>query len=358
VEPPQLPRSVEDLDEWSVYADHLLTIGDPRGEGLASELALPAEPMPDQIAEFQARAHRPSTPHAYVAVTWCLDHVRTLELRSARSERLTRQLRLVGPPNGALAQATSLLRSPALSRLEELVIPVPGIIDHYYRRMFAAVPATCERATVWFGEPTPALVDDVFGMLPANVRELTLLGSSNYVATRALAGRFDVVTFPAARIEDRELWSVLDGAPNVTLRLHRARAQLHPRVILGEPGDAGLLDREGNGRVLQRPSLLRLQERFGVVPARAQVTRSLPEHYQVSGDGLPALQLARRGTAWTVRSLTDFAVDGVEVAANDIVPLPDGAEISSDRGPTRFLSHDLDARYRADIARYASAPAK
>ncbi|MBA2544284.1 MAG: hypothetical protein H0V17_31860, partial [Deltaproteobacteria bacterium] len=84
MEPPGLPRSVEDLDDWSVYADHLMTIGDPRGERIAFELAVPAEPTTDQLAAFQAQARRASHRDALIGMSWCLDHVRTLELRPAR----------------------------------------------------------------------------------------------------------------------------------------------------------------------------------------------------------------------------------------------------------------------------------
>jgi uncharacterized protein (TIGR02996 family) len=52
--PGRLPTNASELDEWSVYADYLQTRGDPRGELIAYELALPEVPEPPALRAFHA----------------------------------------------------------------------------------------------------------------------------------------------------------------------------------------------------------------------------------------------------------------------------------------------------------------
>lgn len=74
--PARLPIAAEDFDEWSVYADWLQACGDPRGEPIALELAMPEAPDPDQLAAFHACA--PTAPGYGVEVTFALGYVHTL----------------------------------------------------------------------------------------------------------------------------------------------------------------------------------------------------------------------------------------------------------------------------------------
>lgn len=360
-----------------MYADHLLTRGDPKGERLARELAVPATPTPEQLAAFRATAPRRGVqPHAAVALAWCLDHVRTLALRPERSPVMSRRWHVNAPSAGALASTHDLLRAPTLARLEELQLPLPARLDTDVRKLFGRLPPSCSRISLWWSAPTPAMLDDLVAMLPPHVRDLRLSGLQVGDVAHLATLRFDRIELPGAPPEDvLALWPILDAQPHLELVVHRIHARFHARSRLGDAADAGLVDLQDRpGRhlaanpsrliavdgplahVIPRRSLLELQDRFGVIPARAQVTRALPQHHQVvvghypPGHDAPAIQLARRGDAWTVRSLIDFALDGVAIAANQIVPLPDGSQLGVDGWRARFFARDLDARARAMLA--------
>lgn len=362
-----MPHTPADLDEWSVYADYLMTRGDPKGERIARELAIPAVPTPDQLAAFRAIAPRRGVqPDAAVSLAWCLDHVRVLRLRQPDLHHHWRPRR---PSPGALTNTYNLLRGPTLACLEHLEVPVPDRLDREYARLFARIPPTCRRVSLPCPDATPpAVIDELIGMLPSHVRELVLTSGSAALVARFATSRFDRIVLPQASSEVVvALWPVLDAQPHLVLEVRRVHARFHPRTRLGDARDAGLVDLQARpdhlvaidgplAHVIARRNPLELQDRFGVIPARAQVADTIPQHHQVEiGPSLPnhlapALQLARRGDRWTARSLIDFVIDGVAIAANQIVPLPDGAQLGVDGWRARFFARDLDARARAMLA--------
>ena len=81
-QPARLPATAEDLDAWAVYADHLMTIADPRGELIALELALPAECTRAQVADLHALAAPRCRLGGKTPIGWCLGHARTLFVKS------------------------------------------------------------------------------------------------------------------------------------------------------------------------------------------------------------------------------------------------------------------------------------
>lgn len=318
MEPPAtFPADEADLAEWAVYADDLLTRGDPRGELLAHELALPAAPEREAVAAFQALASRFCRQGGHAPIGWCLGHARTLTI-------VGWQPRFKGPAAvdaGTLANVHQLLLRPIGARLEQLgCVYTPREEPKAWRRVFSALPATCRRVSVTpIGEWSESDVDELVAWLPATVDELAIMLPR--VATRAHVARFVTDRFAVIELEQVRPDSVLEPqvaaafAATRTLRLRVDQLDLARRIAsdrcrVGSLSAAGLVTSRGIG-ILEPWSLLELQGRYGLVPVRAQRARLLPEDHALWIDvhghvgcgslhGAPP-DLVRRGTRWTIR---------------------------------------------------------
>lgn len=339
MDPDRLPVSEDDLGEWSVYADYLLTRGDPRGELLALELSLPASLDRAQVAAFHAVARRQYRRSLATPMTWCLGHIRTLDIPSLR-------LRAVGaafdgPSPSQLTRVRDLLRSPAGRLVERLSISYePQAWRAHWRRLFAALPPTCQTVCVGMRmfDPRPAAMEDLIAMLPPHVRTLELMLAAPYrpdvaVSAVAMRGPFDaVVLHTADPALLQRLSEVATAATIHVLAISRDRPLLG--WVLGREGDAAVAS-DTTARVLARPSWLELQDRFGPMPIRTQLARVLPEKYLPSPrwEGYDHASLVRRGDAWSFQQHEGEPTTNVR----------DGDRF----GDQTLITRDLDRRCRA-----------
>lgn len=288
--PDRLPTSEADLDEWSVYADALLAAGDPRGEALALELGLPAEPSDEQLAAFQAVAGRVPTRSKITALTWSLGHVAALEIGGRHQSAFA--------SDAVRTVAQRLVEEPRFQLLQSFGIWSP-VNDREWVLAIGRLPPTCTRVM------TRSLGDIAFGVLPPTVSEIdleSLEGGRPGAFGPLLDGRAATIGLPWLRTGDVEvLADLLDRAPAVRLRMSAFDARLPgDRCILGRPGDAALVAPGRVEAVFPRWTAQRHQDGRGVLPVRMQLAARLPEHH-THHDGFSTLRLLRTGEAWVHR---------------------------------------------------------
>jgi hypothetical protein len=351
--PAHLPATEADLAEWSVYADWLIEQGDPLGERLAFELALPALPDRDVIAAFHERVKRHYRPGGATPLAWCLGCVRTLAVepdmqRMARSAATTNR--------GAVAQAGDALRHPDYAVLESVSIAYDGSDERRWRKLFASLPASCTRMSLGLiGVFDDAAIAGTVAHIPGTVRDLTVYPVDRSRAVQAglapgniarfVDDRFDVVEIPATV---DELAAALARTDRVRIRMTRAEAALvDPRVVFGRPGDAALLQPARLRAVpVPRATLLAQQRRYGPIPARTQIARTLPEDHALGAwEGIITVyvggDLVRRGDDWTLRAPLQPSgresmatpmtrVDGAAITPGRAVAVGDGSRIAID----------------------------
>lgn len=362
VEAPTLPRTLDDLEDWSVYADHLLTIGDPLGERIVADLALPEMPTTEQLRAFRALVGRHTQSSQTMVRSWCLGLIRTLELRSRDNAGVFYL------EQGALAHARDVLRSRAASRLEELVIPTPKSEDTHYRRLLTALPASCTRVTITDLRSNADALEFVLDCLPPTVTELGLrLFKWSKAATCAVRDRFEVVDVALVKRMDEldDLVPALAFTKAVLVRIGAFHGLPPARLELGGPEDAAIvaLDPRPDRYVLgQPPKLVPVDARMAwTLPRDRAPVVTLPvrellaaetEIKSVCLDPDPAVEhprmtLRRRNGAWTAKSWAPLAIDEQEIALKTVVPIRDGArfEIGGRRGV--FFSRETDAQCRA-----------
>jgi hypothetical protein len=347
MEPPaRLPETEADLAEWSVYIDWLLQRGDRRGDLLALELALPADPTLQALGAWRGMARhvyrdRPTTP-----IGWCLGHVRTLGLGTP----------LGAPPisRSILGNAHGLMRSEPGWRVEHLEVLVDPDDDRRpWRRLFAGLPASCRRVTFKFTQWSAAWVAELIDLLPESVRELEV--SPQHVRVEAsgvprtsIGDRFDVVGFGGTVIDPplaEEIADALSRSHAVKVRVSSFAAPLPwDRCLLGGSGDGALLQPDLRaGFMLPRWTLLTLQRRFGPVPVRAQLAATLPEDHLIHG-----MHLVRRGSSWTLHRTASVQVHRAGAPLlPDIVPLLDGDHLAFRTAEYVFVAGDPTETVRA-----------
>ncbi len=367
---PALPRNEADLDEWSVYADELQSRGDPRGELIARDLALPASPGARQLAAFHELARRLCTQQKRTWIGWCLGHARTMRLVPGAAGRERHH----PTPDAVLANAAAQLRQPVMSRLEALAISfAPSSRMQLWQQLFEALPASCTRLDVqlanrWDGDNP----DELLALVPPTVRELGLHIDTEFVlaAGAFVSDRFAVVDLTSTGL-DRAMGEVfayaLAGTHEVELRvgtLGEALA-LGTRARVGTPDDAGVIYDDGCER-LPRWSLERLQDRYGVIGVRAQLARVVPEGYaftvmpNVLWTDLASAgaHLVRRGARWTLEpgGGTQFWIGEREVTESEELRHGDTFALeqeassfapASERIACTFAARDLDAMLRS-----------
>ena len=351
---PALPRTVEDLAEWSVFADHLLTLGDPRGEALALELALSVTPTAEELSAFHATCPRVPRSDAQLQFGYRLGHVVVLAIASAH-QPFTHT-----PEQGALGHATGLLSKPAFARLQQLDLPISAMTAEL-SRMLRRLPATCRRVALHLGNTTIPAVDTLIEVLPLHVQTVRLSRCTPEIAARFFTGRFAMVELERVS-ETFELDAALDAAPAVMARVLNAYEGLHSRARLGRLDSAGFLEPADSpvfaqdralvfdpiARVIPRRTLLELQARFGVIPIRSQLAYALPDHqFTLFGDHAAAsVELVHASGRWTGRSAEPFTVDDVVIEPKTVVGLEDGARVTIGSKTMELITHDLEARFR------------
>ena len=356
VKPPdRLPTSVNDLDEWSVYADFLQTRGDPRGERIAYELALPAEPEPAALRVFHTLASDARRFPVGVQAAVSLGHVRALMLRASPGPRLSHGV--YGPLDGTLAWVRDFFLDPEAALVEELhFVYVPGDHIAHWKRLFAALPRRCSRVDVFLRVPIGAPdIAALISLLPEQVREVTIAWADSRRPTAAsvetalpfIDDRFELVDASSMMASLAQIRERLEASKHVRIRIATTtETSLPSRIDVGRPGDAALTNPStlAIGTIPRWP-LLDLQRRYGVLPIRTQLARQIAESYTIGvgagGDlrvGLGGGDLVRRGDRWTVRGDEERPLwkNGTLLAANAVEPLEDGDRLRFDHNTSEW----------------------
>ena len=341
MEAPPLPASEADLADWSVYADYLLAQGDPRGELIATDLALPAAPAPEQIATFRALAKGLLPAREKTPVAWTLGHARTIDI-SAQSFKLGKMG--IGPA----ASACDFLATPPAQRIEEVStnVVVWNNADEW-ARIAAALPASCRHIVV--RGRREAIPSWLVASLPPTVREL----SGIHVGGDAVSDRFDVVTLHRAfdRNARDSIVPALLRTRSVKLRVGDAHAMIGvpwERVVFtATPGDAALV-RRGRAITLSARTLLQRQRWFGPINVRAQLARTVPEKMEQH------LDLVRHADRWTVRGHVDIraSLNGVPLPHDQVITVAHGDRIGIDDDDYELVTPehaDVDAACRRAV---------
>lgn len=348
---PPLPRQLSDLHSWHVHADHLLEGGEAAlGEFIAHDLTL-SSPTKPELRAFHERAKHVCRLSRELEVGWLLGYAKTLTVTARNPRvRMSRSTELPSMTDHALVQLKALLARPALSMLEQVSLslsrpPHPPLIG-----VLAALPPTChtvEIAANGFSNDAHTLL----GLLPPQVevlRPFTRYGAdlSNFIGDSVRWVDLRLAPLHSKNIDLLE--RALQAHPSVQVRLGdvsdaRLLERLAGRCTVGGPDDAALID-EASGAVviIERAPLEALQRRFGVIAARAQLTRSLPEWFDVSESptgvhcrSFGGSALLRRGDgSWWVRNEPQewarapmLALEGEPLGTGPAVPLVEGARL-------------------------------
>jgi uncharacterized protein (TIGR02996 family) len=360
--PARLPEAIADLDEWSVYADWLQSRGDPHGELIALELALPDDPddaQRDAFAERLARHDPDAETFGYVR-------------------------RLVAPRAGyagsidAIEYATEQLATERCAFVEEVAVAFePEHLEHV-QGLFAALPPACRRIHLDLCNPiAPAAAVGLRAALPAQVRDVALEARGIRVRTTGLTGlvtwiddRFDTVelrylrsTWDAGLDEVRaDRAAVLHRIDHTQLVRVQWTALEAPfpagRHELGRAGDAAIVDLRRRCAMVpfdkqrrpERPTPVRARL-AGRRIARYEIGLYAPGN-PVMGRDTADVELVRRGDRWWLVQTAGLAmqVNGVAVVPGEPVELHDGDGIESERWSYTLITDDVTPTVRALLA--------
>jgi hypothetical protein len=138
------------------------------------------------------------------------------------------------------------------------------------------------------------------------------------------------------------------------LQLDLARMLASERCRIGSPSAAGVVTTRREVAVLEPWSLLRRQDRYGVVPVRTQIAGVLPEDHALEIDARGVAlasyysdaHLVRRGTRWTVRPNETLRIWKDGAPLQGIAELNDGDALTLESGAARadcvFVAKELD----------------
>jgi hypothetical protein len=356
---PQFPIDESGLAEWSVYADHLQELGDPRGALIALELVLPARIERAALQPFHARFRRLCRNSRAIEIGWCLGHARDLAIHA-----IPQGLDEIAPGHPALAHARTILQSPISARLESLELPFsPAWLDlriewRSWTRLMAALPPSCSRVTISVPPVDERVAGELIASLPSTVRAICLqpfgveLSPGDTILT-FLDDRFDLVEVgPISPNRAQRVAEKLRSTTHLRLRSSKLIGPaLGTRIELGGPGAAALVEAE-NAYAFSRHSLLQLQRRYGGIPIRAQLARELPECASLA-TATGGIDLARRGVDYTLRGVfQEVAVNGRTLENEiEIVPISDGDHITIGGLPFTFFTTDVSRRASEILAR-------
>ena len=363
VQPPHLPASEAELDDWSVYADYLLTIGDRRGELMAIDLALPAIVDADDVIAYQTKA-RASCPlqAAATRVVWSLAHVRALDILGTFPSELRRE---AGPDETTLATVARSLGSPLYRCLEHLaIVYFPDEHAAHWRRLFAALPPACRELVVRMprDEMTGPQLAELIAILPPQIRTLGLLelprqaAAMHAIVAELATDRFEVVHVTSSAVDEPALAAFATAlARTRTVRLRTSVLTgphlANPRMEL-DSVDAALAS-NGYAIGLRRWTPIELQERFGYIPIRAQLAAQLPETHRIllGREGWPYASrggtIVRRGAAWTLVGDVGAFIDDIPITADRVGSITDGCRVRCGNLDARVFLRDASSRARA-----------
>lgn len=305
----QRPSGFTDLEAWSVYADWLMEVGDPRGELLAFELTLAAEPSKHELQKFKALHAKTIRRRDTFHVGHALAHAREVAL----PESYVRMGGRVPPSTSALASLTDLLASDAYALVERLQVVYAPSSDSHWERLFAAVPLTVE-----------VLALDLLGhMDDDDMRRVRDLVRAQHVVVVREAFGADAAAFVDDRFETVEVERASPAVLEAFGRTSRVRLLVRDGVIPTDArvGYAGLASLRGShrARAFQAWGALALELHYGPVPIRAQLAGDLAEWHQFAD-----FDVVRRGPVWTFRSHLRYRHRGQPCAPSSIVKLGDG----------------------------------
>jgi hypothetical protein len=334
------------------------------------ELALPARPSPEQLAEFQHGAARPA--QYGISTGYVLNRVHSMfvprDIYSANALWLE--------------AAEALLASEAGRYVEELYVPLdPPEHTEAVGRLIDLLPPTCRR----LGLDLCASIDDAIALellarVPEHVRELRLEAHGIRLARLPLGGlaawiddRFDAIELRFTRSTfDVALGQFEMIAPQIIDRLETQRtvrvqwtavpAPVPERTYVGRPGDAAIVDLvQRHAMVLSRWSSAGVQDEHGRLPVRAQLAADRDETHDVflyttSADEVGALhsasvELCRRRDAWTVKRTRAYDSDVVVRVDGDVLgetpmPIGDGSSIATEHWRYAFITDDVTPTVR------------
>jgi len=348
---PPFPRNPLELDSWSVHADLLLERGDRLGHHLAWELTLPAEPTGEQLTAFHKSAQRVCRVPPAFSASWMLGHVHSLAL----TPELSRPMPQVDADT--LPVLAELLRTPALSRLEQLSFAANrSSVGRRWHDAMAQLPPTCRRFELHANRYTARDAARVLEAIPPQVEVLRLVPKYGTEPALLISDQFEWVDLRSLLITPhlvQSLATALASTRRVKLRLgtltDRSLLQGLERVVVGGPDDAALIAEDPKGPIslFERMGLEGLQQRHGLVPVRVQLTRSLKESWRLgrtldpatawAGDGV----IVRSEGRWWARAVGEqvespwLQLEG-EPLGQTPVPLAEGARFEIGRRPMRF----------------------
>jgi uncharacterized protein (TIGR02996 family) len=381
--PARLPITQAELDEWSVYADWLQSRGDPRGEQIALELALPEAPEPAALEAFQARAAAAVPEREGVVPTLALGYLQALTVARASGTYTVEA--------GALEHARAILAAEAGALVEEVDLAFdPGKHLRVVQALLAALPPTCRRLGLDLCGPiSDAAARELAAHLPPHVRELALRAYGFRLARIGLTGmltwiddwfdavevRFKRSTFGVAlghlEVDRAQLAERAGQARHVRQQWTAIDAPFPPgRVEVGRPGEAALVDlRRRCAIALSRPHAVEHGEDAAPAPLPIRALRAgRPREghgaflYAVD-EAQPGLALHtasvaldRRGDAWTLTyhpwqaDAGVVRVDGAAVAPGETVAIDDGGLIHSEHWTFTLVTRDVTATVRGLLA--------
>ncbi|MGE0549450.1 MAG: hypothetical protein AB7O24_05620 [Kofleriaceae bacterium] len=365
MQPARLPATEDELAEWSVYADWLITRGDPRGELIAFELTLPSEPTAEQLADFHARVSSQYRHRDTASVSWCLAHARRIELHDRSGD---------ATDAGTIASALQLLASDTGRFVEHVGFWISEL-DRPARNLFRQLPPTCTKLSLHLSRRSRGLkAEQLIGIIPSTVRSVYIAdffpGTRDRPLDWFIDDRFDQVRFhfsmnldaPAQFAERLAVTKRVKIAIADTRRARLASGEVWlpwERCAFGDPGDAVLVQPARNSAaIVPRWGLQALQDRYGPIPIRSQLASTLAENHGLSfafdADGRPDIQqvvgstLVRRGRSWTIRADRphNMSLNGVRATAGQIVPIVHRDRITIETAECVFLTHDWESAVR------------
>ena len=363
---PPFPSSLDELGPWQVYADQLLERGERLGSYLAYELSLGDQPTEAELTSFHKQGLRACRVPRTFEAAWTLGHVRSLSI-PGRDRGRTVMMRHRGSAvldGSALPVLRDLFRTPALSQLEQLTVIVRGeSIGRRWHEAMKQLPATCQRFMVHASGFKGDDAKRVLAGIPEQVKTLRFSARLGTEPASLVSDQFEwvdlreVIATPELAVK---LTRALELHPRTRLRLGTVSdgevlARLGARAVVGGQGDARLVNEQTGAVVLfERASLESLQRRYGVVTARAQVARRLPESFGVTSvDSLLYARswigsvLARRADgSWWIRAEEDapaLALDSGPLG-HEPVALRDGARLRINDQPWRFVERQVPER--------------
>lgn len=313
-QPARLPASEAELDAWSVYGDALLGAGDPKGEWIARDLALPA--LVDDAGRAMLREYARATQQRGLSITWSLGHIKELAL-ARRSSRGFGQRRIAPPAVETMRFAIEQLRRPAGRLVECISLSYAREVEEEWAALMAALPPTCTRMVIAVGSNPAELV----ATLPPQVRKIAVDVMAPW-QWHFIADRFDVIDATglaraSSAISLRETRSVV-----VRVATFADRPPASPRIVLGGDGEGAIVHVERRiAHAIPRWRLFELQETFGPLGARELIARSYLEAYDVRIAGADVriepsrfANLSRRGEVWE----GDALADGWQLVTGDV----------------------------------------